>query len=100
MALACERCGGEGRIYQSRYGGNDPDVWDAGECPDCNGTGNERCCEPRCTEVAVDTWVEEWGDKVHRYHLCADHMNEYRQNATDDDEYEPGDRPASEVLGP
>ena len=36
----CERCGGEGRIWKSKYGGNDPDVWDAGECPVCEGTGS------------------------------------------------------------
>lgn len=32
----CAVCGGEGRIFKSRYGGNDPDVWDAGPCPACN----------------------------------------------------------------
>ncbi|HET6198246.1 MAG TPA: hypothetical protein VFE12_20955 [Acetobacteraceae bacterium] len=35
----CEGCGGEGRIFKSRYGGNDPDVWDAGRCEACEGTG-------------------------------------------------------------
>ncbi len=35
----CERCGGEGKLYTSRYGGNDPDVWPIGECPVCEGTG-------------------------------------------------------------
>lgn len=38
VTLLCEACGGEGRIWKSRYGGNDPDVWDAGPCPVCNGT--------------------------------------------------------------
>jgi RecJ-like exonuclease len=33
----CPACQGEGRIYKSRYGGNDPDVWDAGMCPTCEG---------------------------------------------------------------
>lgn len=35
----CERCGGEGRLFTSRYGGNDPDVWPIGECPVCEGSG-------------------------------------------------------------
>jgi hypothetical protein len=33
------KCGGEGRLYNSKYGGNDPDVSDAGQCDACNGTG-------------------------------------------------------------
>lgn len=37
----CTRCGGEGKLYASRYGGNDPDVWATGECPVCEGTGSE-----------------------------------------------------------
>ena len=35
----CEACGGEGTAYTSRYGGNDPWVWAAGPCHECNGTG-------------------------------------------------------------
>lgn len=38
IRVLCESCGGEGRILKSRYGGNDPDVWDAGPCPVCDGT--------------------------------------------------------------
>lgn len=34
----CPRCHGEGKIWVSRYGGNDPDVW-PNVCPDCQGTG-------------------------------------------------------------
>jgi DnaJ-class molecular chaperone len=41
MTKLCERCGGEGQLYTSRYGGNDPDVWPVGECPVCEGTGME-----------------------------------------------------------
>jgi len=37
--IVCEPCGGEGRLWKSRYGGNDPYVWDAGGCPDCDGKG-------------------------------------------------------------
>lgn len=54
--LACENCGGEGREYRSRYGGNDPDVWDAGQCPVCSGSGNQPC--QQCDDgVAVATWM-------------------------------------------
>jgi DnaJ-class molecular chaperone len=39
IKMPCEHCGGEGQLYTSRYGGNDPDVWPVGECPTCEGTG-------------------------------------------------------------
>ena len=51
--LPCPKCGGEGRKWESRYGGNDPDVWDAGPCEACNGSGNYVCDERGCTEPAV-----------------------------------------------
>lgn len=38
IRVLCEACGGEGKIYTSRYGGNDPDVWPIGPCPECDGT--------------------------------------------------------------
>jgi len=38
-SIHCERCGGEGKLYTSRYGGNDPDVWPIGTCPVCEGSG-------------------------------------------------------------
>lgn len=34
----CPRCHGEGKIWLSRYGGNDPDVW-PNTCPVCDGAG-------------------------------------------------------------
>ena len=37
----CDTCGGEGQMYTSRYGGNDPDVWPTGVCPECRGTGRD-----------------------------------------------------------
>lgn len=41
----CLTCGGEGKLYTSRYGGNDPDVWPTGPCEACDGTGwQERPC--------------------------------------------------------
>lgn len=40
---SCQKCAGEGRIYTSRYGGNDPDVWPVGQCDVCEGSGNQPC---------------------------------------------------------
>lgn len=30
----CPTCEGEGKVWRSRWGGNDPDVW-AEPCPEC-----------------------------------------------------------------
>jgi hypothetical protein len=51
--LPCARCGGEGRKLNSRYGGNDPDVWDAGKCEACDGSGNHQCEARGCKEIAT-----------------------------------------------
>ena len=51
--LPCSKCGGEGRIFKSKYGGNDPDVWDAGQCDICEGDGHSRCEARGCNEKAV-----------------------------------------------
>ena len=51
--LNCMHCAGEGRIYKSKYGGNDPDVWDAGECPECKGSANQVCEQRGCSEDAI-----------------------------------------------
>jgi len=34
----CEACGGLGSTEHSRYGGNDPDVWEK-LCQECGGVG-------------------------------------------------------------
>lgn len=39
VKVTCEKCGGEGTLYTSKYGGNDPDVWPVGTCEECEGTG-------------------------------------------------------------
>lgn len=51
--LHCIKCGGEGREYKSTYGGNDPDVWDAGRCEACDGSGNHECENRGCENPAV-----------------------------------------------
>jgi DnaJ-class molecular chaperone len=38
MDQECPRCHGEGKVWASRWGGNDPDVW-AVKCEVCDGTG-------------------------------------------------------------
>ena len=50
--LPCMSCGGEGRNWKSKHGGNDPDVWDAGPCPTCEGSGNEPCSRWGCDQDA------------------------------------------------
>ncbi len=51
--LPCSRCGGEGSLYASRYGGNDPDVWRTGKCDVCEGSGNQVCEARGCSEPAI-----------------------------------------------
>lgn len=50
--LTCTKCQGEGKLYSSRYGGNDPDVWATGTCPVCDGSGNEVCSARGCDQPA------------------------------------------------
>jgi len=51
--LTCSKCSGEGALYASRYGGNDPDVWSTGACDACAGSGNAACEARGCTNPAV-----------------------------------------------
>ena len=53
MRLPCTKCGGEGTNYDSRYGGNDPDVWPTGTCDVCEGSGSLTCEAKGCKEDAV-----------------------------------------------
>lgn len=53
MSLPCIKCQGEGRLFKSKYGGNDPDVWDAGKCEACEGSGNQACENHGCPDIAV-----------------------------------------------
>ena len=53
MMLFCHKCQGEGRKIESRYGGNDPDTYDAGVCEACSGSGHEACHNRGCDEPAI-----------------------------------------------
>lgn len=53
MILHCQKCGGEGTLYDSRYGGNDPDVYPVGKCEACDGGGSQKCEKRNCNENAV-----------------------------------------------
>lgn len=49
----CETCEGEGKVWTSRWGGNDPDVW-AIPCPDC-----AEPCPDRLRDQRVDDRLTE-----------------------------------------
>jgi hypothetical protein len=72
--LTCSECDGEGRRYTSRYGGNDPDVWDAGVCLACDGDGNQ-VCEDCGDHPAVATWTVH-GKTYLVCRACHDHWLE------------------------
>ena len=59
MRIACEHCE-EGRLIKSRWGGNDPDTWDAGPCEECGGTGEIEVfcdsCNKEATRVTKGFW--------------------------------------------
>lgn len=75
--LTCPKCAGEGQLYTSRYGGNDPGVWPTGECPACKGSGNAECEALGCKEYAVG--FNEDGDA-----LCEDCLQEWAQSYGDE----------------
>jgi hypothetical protein len=76
--LYCEKCQGEGQLYTSRYGGNDPDVWATGTCPVCEGGGHAICEERGCKERAVG--FDDDGNA-----LCEDCLFEWMSNLADEE---------------
>ena len=66
--LSCHQCGGDGRERRSHYGGNDPDVWDAGPCKWCDGSG-EQLCED-CGEYPATVRYTEGRDTFMLCSLC------------------------------
>jgi DnaJ-class molecular chaperone len=53
----CRHCDGEGRIWRSRHGGLDPDIYDAGPCDHCQGTGDQVCQYCQTGDPAVARWT-------------------------------------------
>ena len=77
--LFCATCGGEGSLYGSRYGGNDPDVYRTGKCDVCNGSGDEPCAARGCEQPAVA--FNDEGEA-----LCEDCLAEWVSQYSDDTE--------------
>lgn len=78
MSLFCWKCQGEGRIFESRYGGNDPDVWDSGACEACDGSGTQICEARGCGEPAI-----AFNDDGKA--LCEDCIAEWASNFSEED---------------
>lgn len=78
MTLWCARCAGEGSLYESKYGGNDPDVWRSGTCPVCEGSGTAKCEARGCDEDAVA--FNDDGEA-----LCPDCLTEWMMAAHGDE---------------
>jgi hypothetical protein len=76
--LPCAKCGGEGRTLASHYGGNDPDVWDAGPCPACEGSGNQTC--ENCGNHPA---VAEWKVQGKPYLICRSCHDEWLEDESD-----------------
>jgi hypothetical protein len=73
LTIVCAACGGEGRNIKSRYGGNDPDTWDAGPCLRCDETGYEFVSCEACHDPAVRVFE---GNP-----LCMAHFEEWSADA-------------------
>lgn len=69
----CPECGGEGRRWRSKYGGNDPDVWDAGPCEHCDGAGYIPVLCDDCRTPAVE--------RIDGHPYCTTHADEIREEA-------------------
>jgi len=74
--IPCSKCGGERRKYKSKYGGNDPDVWDDGQCDACEGSGNQTCESRGCDEKAIA--FNDDGEA-----LCEDCLAEWATNCVE-----------------
>lgn len=58
LTVICPDCGGEGREIRSRYGGNDPDTWDAGPCDRCDQTGYAVLQCDHCGRADAIEWFD------------------------------------------
>ena len=74
LTAICRHCAGEGREIRSRYGGNDPDTWDAGPCEPCDATGYEVLCCDGCPDLEAVEWFDG-------YKWCAKCATEQKADA-------------------
>ena len=73
LTLTCDECDGDGSVYRSRHGGNDPDGWLVRcECCDGEGTVTPRCDGRRCHTVASETIRWPTGEVEHYCTQCAE----------------------------
>ena len=72
LTLTCDDCDGEGQVYRSRGGGNDPDGWLV-RCAYCDGQGTvtPRCDGRFCHTVADETIRWPTGEVEHYCSGCA-----------------------------
>ena len=73
LTKECPDCE-DGTRWTSRYGGNDPDVWPAGPCETCDGTGILTLYCDACDRPEAVEWVG-----AHRF--CASCLAEQRADA-------------------
>ena len=73
LTLTCDECDGEGQVYRSRGGGNDPDGWLV-RCEYCDGEGTvtPRCDGRGCHTVANETIRWPTGEVEHYCTRCAE----------------------------
>ena len=81
LTCDCPDCDGEGRVYKSRYGGNDPDTWTI-RCDTCAGDGEivRFCDKARCDRHATE--LVTFADCTEPY--CAAHAVEMRREAVEE----------------
>jgi hypothetical protein len=58
LTIICPDCAGEGSLYTSKFGGNDPDVWRTGPCHRCDQTGYAVLQCNHCGQADAIEWFE------------------------------------------
>ena len=73
LTLTCDDCDGDGSVYRSKFGGNDPDGWLV-RCAYCDGEGTvtPRCDGWGCHTVANETIRWPTGEVEHYCTRCAE----------------------------
>jgi hypothetical protein len=51
--MTCETCEGTGKVWTSRWGGNDPDVWPI-PCPECGTEDPDRLRDQRIDDRLLE----------------------------------------------